>query len=52
MTNQERADAYLAAWQLLRHLPPLLRMALIETLCEIERAKAEKFAPRANLLCT
>lgn len=39
MTAQSRADAWLAAWQLLRHVPPQLRMALIETLYEIERAK-------------
>ena len=41
MSSQSRADAWLAAWQLLRYLPPLVRMALIETLCEIERGKRD-----------
>lgn len=38
-TPQSRADSYLAAWQLLRHLPPELRLPVIDALVEIERAR-------------
>lgn len=48
MTSQQRADALLAAWQLLRHIPADLRLPVIDMLVEIERVKS---ASRANRPC-
>lgn len=41
MTSQQQADAYLEAWQLLRlqGVAANLRVPIIDTLCEIERAR-------------
>lgn len=43
MTSQSRADALLAAWQLLRlqGVAPGLRLPVIDALCEIERSKCD-----------
>lgn len=43
MTSQSRADALLAAWQLLRvrGMAPELRLPMIDVLCEIERVKCD-----------
>lgn len=51
MTSQSRADAVLAAWQLLRlqGVAPELRLPVIDALCEIERSKCDTVSQIRNV---
>lgn len=53
MTLQSRADALLAAWQLLRAqgVAPELRLPVIDALCEIERAQSRVVFPSPYRFC-
>lgn len=51
MTSQSRADALLAAWQLLRlqGVAPELRLPVIDALCEIERTRDDWRTPDCDV---
>jgi hypothetical protein len=53
MTRQQAADAYLEAWQQLRAKgisDPAVRLAVMDALIEMERAKLQACVPRKSTM--